>query len=264
MGSAARRGSTTAWLSGFGCLRISTTLLTRCGIRCSRSIEIQYSPLAILVNVADRLPHLRAGIFRQVKCRKGEPFVAGFAQRASRLQDFNFHRIIGALEAGQQCVLQFRPGTLKEVDQIAIVADSRLEEAVVNIVFEVDSLAIRRVLIARAMQIGHAADILRKNRRKANCNSVRIQRRQCIVANVKIPQGIEDGFAAERRSLAQYLGQHLGLVTYYRFIAFADSLSILILRTRSHPGGEVSGVLVQQVVDTLLEPAPNHRVLSRC
>ncbi len=54
------------------------------------------------------------------------------------------------------------------MDQIAIVADSRLEEAVVNIVFEVDSLAIRRVLIARAMQIGHAADVLRKNRRKAN------------------------------------------------------------------------------------------------
>jgi len=46
------------------------------------------------------------------------------------------------------------------VDEIAVVADAGLEETVVDVVFEIDCLSIRRVLVSRAVQVGHAGDVL--------------------------------------------------------------------------------------------------------
>jgi hypothetical protein len=64
----------------------------------------------------------------------------------------------------------------------------------------------------------------------------------------------------KRRSIAQDLGQHLRLVMHHGFVAGVDAVFVFILGAGPHPGGEVAGVLVEQVVDALLEAAADHRV----
>ena len=144
------------------------------------------------------------------------------------------------------------PELLEEVDQVAVVADAGLEEAVVHVVFEVDGFAIGRVFIAGAMQVGHALDVLGENGGQADRNRVGLERRQRVVADVKIPQGIQNALAAERSAFAQHLGQHLRLVARHRFIAGIDAVLVLVLRAGPDPRGEIAGVLVEQVVDALL------------
>ncbi len=77
---------------------------------------------------------------------------------------------------------------------------------------------------------------------------------------MKIPKSSQDALAAQRRSFAQHLGQHLCLVADHRFVARVDAVFVLIFGAGPHPCGKVAGVLVQQVVDALLEPATHHRV----
>jgi predicted GTPase len=74
--------------------------------------------------------------------------------------------VVSALQAGQEGGLQLGPGTLEKVDEVAVVANASLEEAVVNIVLEVHGLAVRRVLITRTVQVGHARDVLGEDGRQ--------------------------------------------------------------------------------------------------
>src|ERR1044072_2320782 len=80
------------------------------------------------------------------------------------------------------------------------------------------------------------------------------------MANVEIPQSSEDSFAAQRGSLTQHLGEDLRLIARGFFIAVVDAFLVLLFGTGSYPGGEISRVLVQQVVDTLLQSPAHHGV----
>ena len=74
------------------------------------------------------------------------------------------------------------------MDEVAVVAYAGLEESVVHVVLEVDRLAIGRILVAGAMQVGHSADVLGEHRRQADRDGVLLERGQGIVADVEIPQ----------------------------------------------------------------------------
>ena len=78
-------------------------MLTKCGSRAAGSgrIQIEDAALAILIYVADRLPHLEVRIFGEVERGQGKALVAGSAERAARLQHFDLHGVVGALEAGK-------------------------------------------------------------------------------------------------------------------------------------------------------------------
>ena len=82
------------------------------------------------------------------------------------------------------------------MNEVAVVADSRLEEAVVDVVLEVDGFAIRRVLVARTMEVGDSADVLGQDCRQAYGDGVFFERGQGVVADVEVPKRVEDAFAA--------------------------------------------------------------------
>ena len=154
----------------------------------------------------------------------------GGAQRASRLQHFDLHGVVRAFEAGEQSGLQLRPGTLEEVNQVAVVANARLEEAVVNVISEIHRLAVGRILITRAVQIRHSRDVFGEHGGQLNRHGIRLERGQRVVANMEIPQRVQNAFAPQGRALAQHLGKHLGLVAHHGFVAILDAVLVL------HPG----------------------------
>jgi len=51
------------------------------------------------------------------------------------------------------------------------------------------------------------------------------------VADVEVPQGIEDAFATERRALTEHLSEDLCLVAGGSFIAIVDAVFVFVLGT---------------------------------
>ena len=147
------------------------------------------------------------------------------------------------------------------MNQVTVVADTRLEEAVVHVVVEIDGFAIGRVFVFWPMQVGHAFDILGEHRWQADGHCVGLEFGQRVVADVKIPQRVENAFAAQRGAFAEHFGEDLRLVTRHSLIAGVDAILIFVLGAGSHPCGKVAGVLVEKVVDALLQTAPDHRIL---
>src|SRR5580704_18850131 len=117
------------------------------------------------------------------------------------------------------------------MDEIAIIADAGLVEAIMNVVMEIGGVSIRRILVARQVQLRDAGDILHEDRGQRNGHLAGIEFRQRVVPDVKIPQRLEYALAAERGRGAQNAGEDAGLVAYDGLVTFADTACVLIGRS---------------------------------
>ena len=82
------------------------------------------------------------------------------------------------------------------MDQVTVIADACLKEAVVNVVFEVHRLPVRRVIVAGPMEVGDAFNIPGQDCGESDGNRIRIHLGQGVVTHMKIPKRVEDALAA--------------------------------------------------------------------
>src|SRR4051794_28001385 len=105
------------------------------------------------------------------------------------------------------------------MDEITVVADTRLEEAIVYVVFKIHRFTIGRIFVSGAMQIGNTCHILGEDCRKTNGHSICLHLRQCVMANMEIPQSVQDALSAQWGPSSKDLSKHLRLVSRNGFIS---------------------------------------------
>src|SRR3569833_2415693 len=117
-------------------------------IGCSRGVKIEDAASSTFIHVTNCVSHSGARILGKIESSEREPRIAGFAKRAARFEHLDLHGVIGVLEALEQSLFEFRPGTLEEMDQFTVISDSCLIEAIVYVVSEINNLAVGRVFIS--------------------------------------------------------------------------------------------------------------------
>ena len=197
---------------------------------------------------------------RQLERRERELRVPGAAQRAAGLQHVDLHVSVSALETRDQRFFKLGARAAEEVDQVAVIAHAGLIEAVADVVLEVDGLAVGRVLVAGAVKVRDARDVLVKNVGQTDRDGVVLERGQGHVARVEVPERGQDALASERGRVAEDARQHHGLVAHHGLIAFADDVLVFLGARSPDPGFHVAGVLIQHVVDAFVEPAPHRGI----
>src|SRR5271169_3255840 len=109
-------------------------------------------------------------------------------------------------------MLKFGPGALIEVDQIAVVADTSLIKAVMDVVAEIGGVPIRLIFVARNVQVWHTGNVFCKYRRQRDRHLPLFKLGQRVVPDVKIPERLENPLASERSSGAQHPSDNLRLI----------------------------------------------------
>ena len=226
----------------------------------ARRIDVQDSALAVLVNIAHGFAHAFIPVEGQPQHRKGELFVTRARKRAPRLEHVDLRVAVSAGKAGHERLFEVGSGGLEEMNQVAVVPDAGLVEAVVDVVAEIHRLAVGRIFVARQVEVGDARNVLHLDRRQGDGHGARLERGKRVVADVEVPQGFQDALATNGGGRPKQARQRLGEVVHGSFVAVNNPLGIRLDRSGPHPCAQIPSVFVEHVIDTFLKPAADHGV----